>query len=183
MSNFVCSSECEIQKAIAPHIFCAKHNYRKIVIVAVGTPLCTGDAFGPLVGDILEKLRVEQATSKYEVYGTSKNPVHAKSLPSVLKNINETDFVIAIDASVGTSKDVCHKFVVNESGIKPGNGLSKNLPSVGNISITWCVSLKGSNIYDTFYNLMSVERSIVNNLAQKAASALYSAIQFETHVC
>lgn len=114
---------------------------RDIVIVCIGSDRATGDCLGPLVGDMLTK-----SDNTFYVYGTLEHPVHACNLSSTLKMIKQkykNPLIIAIDASLGKSSHVGYVSIF-EGAIKPGIGVGKKLPLVGDISITGIVNESGS---------------------------------------
>ena len=79
------------------------------------------------------------------VYGTLEDPVHAANLSDKIKLINDKHvypFIIAIDASLGTMEHI--GFVtIGRGPLHPGLGVSKKLPSVGDIHITGIVNFSG----------------------------------------
>ena len=79
----------------------------------------------------------------YEVYGTLENPVHAVNLEKVLSGINDkfnNPFIIAIDACLGQLKNVgCTR--IELWPLKPGTGVNKSLPEVGNVHIKGIVNV------------------------------------------
>ena len=113
---------------------------REIIVVCIGTDRATGDALGPLVGDFL----LSQNTD-YHVAGTLKSPVHALNIKETIEEIYThffNPFVIAVDASLGLSKDVGFVTLTN-SHLYPGKGVNKKLPAIGDISITGIVNQSG----------------------------------------
>ena len=54
----------------------------------------------------------------------------------------EDPYVIAIDASLGTKEHIGY-VTLRQGPLKPGQGLAKNLPEIGDISITGIVNLSG----------------------------------------
>lgn len=113
---------------------------REIVIFCIGTDRATGDALGPLVGDYLI-----QYSSKINVAGTLKNPVHALNMHESIENVYnyfDEPFVIAIDASLGIRKDI-GLITLTNSHMYPGKGVNKKLPAIGDISITGIVNVSG----------------------------------------
>ena len=113
--------------------------YKRIAVVCVGTDRSTGDSFGPLVGFMLSKYRIYD----FDVYGTIVEPVHAMNLSETMKKIDfENTFVIAVDASVGRVDQIGHIGLAN-SAIKPGSGVGKNLPEVGDVSFSGVVTIGG----------------------------------------
>ncbi|AUM93863.1 TPA: spore protease YyaC [Clostridium botulinum] len=114
-----------------------------IVFICIGTDRSTGDSLGPLVGTFLTK-----ANCCYPVYGTLKNPVHANNLKETISVINskyKNPYLIAIDACLGNENNIGNIEIKNKP-LTPGSALNKNLPSVGDISITGIVNLSGNGI-------------------------------------
>lgn len=114
---------------------------QEIVYLCIGSDRSTGDSLGPLVGYRLEAL----ASFKGHVYGTLKNPVHAVNLSASLEeiySIHRNPYIIAIDASLGTKSHIGY-VTLSDVPLKPGLGVKKLLPSVGNISITGIVGFSG----------------------------------------
>ena len=54
----------------------------------------------------------------------------------------EDPYVIAIDASLGTKEHIGY-VTLRQGPLKPGQGIAKNLPEIGDISITGIVNLSG----------------------------------------
>ena len=77
---------------------------RDIVILCIGSDRATGDSLGPMVGHQLARIQ-----KNFHLYGTLKNPVHAKNLEDALTFIelnHKNPFIIAIDASLGVAEPV-----------------------------------------------------------------------------
>ena len=113
---------------------------REIVIICIGSDRATGDCLGPLVGH-----KLAHSMRPYVVYGTLDSPVHAKNLSATIELINSTyinPFVIAIDASLGISRHVGY-VTIGKGSLRPGIGVNKDLPSVGDIYITGIVGISG----------------------------------------
>jgi len=106
---------------------------QEIVILCIGTEKCPGDLLGPFTGTILKK-----NNCPYPVYGTLNDPAHALTLCDMIDRIqknHDDPFIIAIDASLGTSKEL-GDIEVFRGGIKAGISVGNNgLPLVGNLSI------------------------------------------------
>ena len=127
----------QLNKLIQHEIF----ENQEIVYLCIGSDRSTGDSLGPLVGHRLTKMINLNGT----VYGTLKNPVHAVNLSEYVENIyriHRNPFVIAIDASLGTKKHIGY-VTLNTAPLKPGLGVKKKLPEIGNISITGIVNFSG----------------------------------------
>lgn len=113
---------------------------KNVVILCIGSDRATGDCLGPLVGNHIKKVLPYVA-----VFGTLESPVHALNLESTLETIYEyyaDPFIIAIDASLGIPEHIGYA-TVSPSPLVPGKGVNKNLPAIGNISITGIVNVAG----------------------------------------
>jgi putative sporulation protein YyaC len=144
---------------------------KPIVIVCIGTDRSTGDCLGPLVGfNIKEKL------THFHVYGTLKDPVHAVNLEETLEFINEKHqkpFIIAIDACLGRIKSVGY-IQVADGSIKPGAGVNKVLPAVGDMHITGIVNVSG---FMEFFVLQNTRLHLVMSMADIISKGLIEAEQ------
>ncbi|MEW8998265.1 MAG: spore protease YyaC [Thermoanaerobacter sp.] len=127
------------------------YDYRKeIVLLCIGTDRSTGDSLGPLIGHKLKPL----LKGKAHVFGTLEEPLHAKNIHQVLKYINLNygrPFMIAIDACLGSLNHVGH-ISVGKGPIKPGAGVSKDLPPVGDMFVTGIVNISGFMEYMVLQN-------------------------------
>ncbi len=113
--------------------------YKRIAVVCIGTDRSTGDSFGPLVGFMLSKYRIYD----FDVYGTIVDPVHAMNLSQTVEKIDtDNTLVIAVDASIGRIDHIAHIGLSNGS-IKPGSGVGKDLPAVGDVSFSGVVTMGG----------------------------------------
>jgi putative sporulation protein YyaC len=143
---------------------------RPVIVMCIGTDRSTGDSLGPLVGDMLIKRKM----SGVHVFGTLENPVHARNLRETLTSALETypgAYVVAIDASLGVLDHVgC--ISVGQGQIKPGAGLKKDLPAVGDMHITGVVNTGG---FMDFLVLQSTRLSIVMKMADIIARGLHIA--------
>ena len=123
-------------------ILMRKHDIsnRETVIVCIGSDRATGDSLGPIVGHLLAMHQ-----KNFHLYGTLENPVHAKNLEDALDFIrshHKNPIIIAVDASLGIAEHVGY-ITVGEGSLSPGVGVSKKLPSVGDLFITGIVNLSG----------------------------------------
>lgn len=113
-------------------ILTASEYYKEIVVICVGTDKSIQDSVACIVGTLLEnKLK------NVKVYGTLEYPIHALNLEHKLEDIkikHKDAFFIGIDACLGSAKDFC-KICYRETPVKPGAGVGKTLPTVGDISI------------------------------------------------
>lgn len=142
---------------------------KPIVIVCIGTDRSTGDCLGPLVG-----FNIQEELSHFHVYGTLKNPVHAVNLEETLEFIKEkhrNPFIIAIDACLGRLKSVGF-LQVAEGSIKPGAGVNKELPAVGDMHITGIVNVSG---FMEFFVLQNTRLHLVMSMANIISKGLIEA--------
>lgn len=143
---------------------------RPIVFVCIGTDRSTGDSLGPLVGTMLK----ERKPKSFFVYGTLEEPIHAINLEERLKEIflNHTNpYIIGIDACLGRVKNV-GVIQVGEGPVKPGAGVNKDLPAVGDIHITGIVNVSG---FMEFFVLQNTRLSLVMKMAKTIANGIYMA--------
>lgn len=142
-----------------------------IVIVCIGTDRSTGDCLGPLVGRQLDNYHSEH----YYVYGTIAKPVHALNLADTIKDIYATHhqpFIIAIDACLGQASSV--GYIQSDIGpLKPGAGVNKQLPEVGDVHITAVVNVGG---FMEYFVLQNTRLHLVMTMSEIIAYSLYSAI-------
>ncbi|KAB2953908.1 spore protease YyaC [Heliorestis acidaminivorans] len=140
---------------------------RPRVIVCIGTDRSTGDCLGPLVGTQLMPL----ASSYYHIYGTLDDPIHATNLIERKKAIEEAHpngLIIAIDASLGMMEQV-GKISIGMGGLRPGAGVKKDLPTVGDLHITGIVNVGG---FMEFMVLQNTRLASVMKLAQHISRGL-----------
>lgn len=114
---------------------------KDIVILCIGSDRSTGDSLGPLIGYKLEKYHLSQIT----LYGTLSSPVHAANLEyyiNEIKTLCPDSFILAIDASLGTREHIGY-ITLGSGPLRPGLGVNKSLPDVGDIHITGIVNFSG----------------------------------------
>lgn len=133
--------------------------YTDTVIFCIGTDRSTGDCLGPLVGHKLKDMKLDAV----HIFGSLDEPVHAKNLDIYMEKLRDfqNPYVIAIDACLGRTERV--GFInIKEGSLSPGAGVNKNLPSVGNISITGIVNVSG---FMEIMVLQNTRLSLVMNMA------------------
>lgn len=117
-----------------------REHTQPVIVLCIGTDRVTGDSLGPLVGH-----QLLGSANRFIVYGNLEEPVHAINLIETMEEIYaeyENPYVIAIDASLG-SRDHIGYVTLRQGPLKPGQGISKDLPAIGDISITGIVNLSG----------------------------------------
>ncbi|WP_082820745.1 spore protease YyaC [Fictibacillus phosphorivorans] len=145
-------------------------NHQPVVVVCIGTDRSTGDALGPLVGTRLHN----KDTFPFFVYGTLDDPVHAVNLEEKLKMIEVEHpgaFVVGIDACLGRLNHV-GMISINDGPVKPGAGVNKQLPPVGDMHITGIVNVSG---FMEYFVLQNTRLSIVMKMADLIADSLHMA--------
>lgn len=146
-------------------------NNRFIILLCIGTDRSTGDCLGPLVGDKLNFL----IRNRIVLYGTLESPVHAKNLDDTIKKINSiyrNPYIIAIDACLGSIQNV-GKIIIENKPLHPGSAVNKNLPSVGDLSITGVVNVSGAL---EFMVLQNTRLHTVMHLADIISKGIYHSI-------
>lgn len=143
---------------------------RPVVFVCIGTDRSTGDSLGPLVGTMLE----EKDISPFHIYGTLEEPIHAVNLQEKILEIEKRHFnpiIIGIDACLGKIKSV-GVIQIGEGPVKPGAGVNKELPEVGNYHITGIVNVSG---FMEFFVLQNTRLNLVLNMAKVIANGIHEA--------
>ncbi|PLT29512.1 spore protease YyaC [Peribacillus deserti] len=164
--------ELDVSKQISQELlsYISPEHDQPIVVVCIGTDRSTGDSLGPLVGTLLE----EKSTPNFHIYGTLEDPIHAVNLEEKLREIklkHVNPFIIGIDACLGRLKSV--GFIQIGSGpIKPGAGVNKELPAVGNMHITGIVNVSG---FMEFFVLQNTRLSLVLKMAKAIADGIFTA--------
>lgn len=140
--------------------------YNSITMVCIGTDRSTGDSLGPIVGDFLG----EKSWKNVNIIGNLENPLHAKNLKERIEHIPNDSLVIGIDACLGCLETVgC--ISIKDKPLHPGAGVDKELPLVGDISITGNVNLSGSLEFMTLqntrlYTVIELAKGITNILSE-----------------
>lgn len=148
---------------------------RPILILCIGTDRATGDAFGPLVGSMLE----ESGTPGCTLLGTLEEPVHATNLAATLSRIRRNQphpFILAVDACLGRPTSV-GTIQVGCGPIQPGAGVQKGLEPVGDAFVLGVVNTAG------FWGdalLQQTRLSLVMRLARSTATGIRLGLQFRT---
>ncbi len=140
---------------------------REVVLLCIGTDRCTGDALGPLIGSHLAGLSLRTA----HVYGTLEKPVHATNLEETLVRIRDRHrdpLIIAIDACLGRLDSVGN-VMIGAGPLKPGAGVNKQLPAVGDVYITGIVNVGG---FMDYFVLQNTRLYLITRLAKVIADGL-----------
>lgn len=145
------------------------HLDKNTIIVCIGTDKCIGDSLGPLVGTFLK-----EKNFNLPVYGTIKYPIHALNLKNKLEEIrmaHPNSYVIGIDACLGDIESI-GEIHVRDYPIRPGKGVGKMLPNVGDLSIVGIVdSSKNSDIFTN----ANIRLNFIFEMAEVISHALVEA--------
>lgn len=154
------SSHGLIRDYLHNHLNSVLDDKRPIIFLCIGTDRSTGDSLGPLVGYKLKLL----PNHNFFVYGTLESPIHARNIAETIDKINKyflNPFIIAIDACLGSVQNI-GKIIIEDKPLCPGSSLNKELPQVGDISISGIVNISGK--YE-FLVLQNTRLATVMNLA------------------
>lgn len=133
-----------------------------VVFLCIGTDRSTGDAMAPFVGTYLTGIGYEN------VYGTIGSPTHALNLYDIVASLPSGKTVIAIDAALGKESSV-GSFGVTNGPLRPGAGVNKELPYVGDYSIDGVVNVSG---FMEYFVLQNTRLSTVIKMAKDITSAI-----------
>ena len=161
----------------------AQPGWEEVVLICIGTDRSTGDALGPLVGSRLAAQRLPGV----EVRGTLAEPVHAVNLGTVLAQLearragNGRDgrpraLHIAVDACLGRAESV-GSVTVRTGPLRPGTGVYKELPPVGDLHIVGVVNVGG---FMEYLVLQNTRLWLVMRMADLIADALGRALRAAT---
>lgn len=159
----------KLAAALGRHLRCFAGTGRALVALCVGTDRSTGDALGPLTGSRLEELCCPGLT----VLGTLAEPVHATNLTAALNRLEARPMpvVIAVDACLGRLESV-GSITLARGSLRPGAGVNKSLPPVGDICITGIVNVGG---FMEYMVLQNTRLHLVYRMAQVIAEGIAAA--------
>ncbi len=146
---------------------------REVVFACIGTDRSTGDALGPLVGQKLLRLGCDPET----VLGTLEHPLHALNMGERLGALGERHprpLIVAIDAALGAAANV-GLIALRLGGLRPGQGVGKNLPEVGEVAVTATVNIAAGALDAQV--LQSTRLYVVQNLAETIGTACWWALR------
>lgn len=161
------SSSQEIAYFLRKCILHHRNPWTELVFLCIGTDKITGDSLGPYVGYLLSK----EASPRIPVYGTLKKPVHALNLEQTagcIRRRHPQALVVAIDASLGAKKHLGY-ITIENGALHPGAGVQKNLPAVGDVSITGIVNISG---FLEQFTLQTTRLSTIITLADSIAEGI-----------
>lgn len=132
--------------------------------MCIGTDLVGGDCLGPIVGQLL----IDRNLPAF-VYGTLSSPITALNLDKYYEFIksNHSSTIIAVDSCVGENVG---RITVSDGAVKPGAASGKQLPEVGDISVTAVTS----PYPPSDRRFASVRLGFIWALAQKVADTIFA---------
>ncbi len=148
-----------VSEKILPH--------QEIIILCIGSDRSTGDSLGPLIGHLFKSY----ISPGLYLIGDLNQPVHAANLGNCLKtidNVFDNPFIIAIDASLGKEEHVGYMTLAT-GPLRPGLGVKKKLPEVGDVHITGIVN---SSRQMEFSTLQTTRLSVIFQIADAIVLAL-----------
>lgn len=140
---------------------------RSPAFLCIGTDRMTGDCLGPLIGHQLN----QYFQGTFPVFGTLEYPVHALNLRQAIRKIQAQypdSFLIAVDAALGRPEHI-GSIALSFGSLTPGEGMRKQLPSVGEIAITGIVNQCSDNA-DLL--LQNTRLHLVHQMAEFISSGL-----------
>jgi putative sporulation protein YyaC len=147
---------------------------RPVTFACIGTDRSTGDALGPLVGQRLRRLGCDPE----RVIGTLEHPLHALNLAERLAegrgSAGAEPLVVAIDAALGPLAGV-GTIAVRRGGLRPGQGVGKDLPAVGELAVTATVNVQAGALDSQV--LQSTRLYLVQGLAETIGTACWWALR------
>lgn len=145
---------------------------KEFVVVNIGTDKCIGDCLAPMVGTILD------SKGYPNIEGTLDNPIHALNIATSLSTIEfkyENPFILGIDACIGDFNDI-GKIQLRNRALRPGEGVGKSLPKVGDMSI---VGVVDDAEVSTSFVQRPIRLSFIVKLAERIAKCIEEVYGYE----
>ncbi|MCR1899263.1 spore protease YyaC [Irregularibacter muris] len=145
-------------------------NIENIIVLCIGTDRSTGDCLGPLIGHKLH--RHQNKYTNIHILGTLESPVHAKNLEEYIEKIKRefpSPFIIAVDACLGKFDRVGY-INISPGPLKPGAGVNKSLPPIGDMHITGIVNIGG---FMEYIVLQNTRLNLVMKMADVISQSLH----------
>ncbi|MFD1954162.1 spore protease YyaC [Paenibacillus thailandensis] len=135
-----------------------------ILFLCIGTDRSTGDAYGPLVGTMLQR-------QGWSVLGTLEHPCDADTLRDALREAERYSVVIAVDACLGKPGSA-GMYRCRRGPLRPGEATSAGLPPIGHYSVAGIVGENGPKPY---WILQTASLHRVIQMAEHTAEAVEAA--------
>ncbi|HHY09573.1 MAG TPA: spore protease YyaC [Firmicutes bacterium] len=145
---------------------------KNVAIVCVGTDRSTGDSLGPFIGSsLIRRQKQGLLPANISIHGTLNDPVHALNLAEIARKLSLTrsrSTLLAIDACLGRVKNIGY-ISVKKGPLRPGTGVNKKLPVIGDYHIIGVVNVAG---FMEHVVLQNTRLSLVIQMAEVIAEAL-----------
>jgi len=167
------TAAADIRQAVRFGLVRLARSPRQLVFVCIGTDRSTGDALGPLTGHRLRDLLLP---ARAPVFGTLEDPVHAGNLAERMAEISRRFpgySVVAVDACLGSLENV-GTICVGQGALRPGAGVNKVLPPVGDLRVTGVVNVGG---FMEYFVLQNTRLHLVMKMATVIADGLAGLFQ------
>lgn len=148
-----------------------------ITIFCIGSDRVTGDCLAPLIGTML----IRDYDFDVDIIGTLREPVHAKNIDTYIAKISPDSVVIAIDAALGRHESIGN-ITISNGKLKPGAGVNKDLPEVGDISICGIVNMQPTEQYMSYKILNNTRLGAVWQMAEVITESIVDAVQYIAQV-
>ena len=148
-------------------------NFSDIVILCIGTDKLVGDLVGPIVGHKLKRLF--KNCERIKIYGDIKETVNITNVNDVVSKISTSftqPFIITIDSALGP-KEAIETVYVSTGKLEPGKALAKQKSYSSNVSFKAIVGENFQNAILNFNVLNSIERKVVQRLANEITYHVY----------
>ena len=169
VDSYFPNSYIEIERYLSNALDNIVASNREIIFLCIGTDRSSGDSLGPLIGYKLSSIK----SNKFYVYGSLENPIHSLNIETTIKkiyNIFKDPFIIAVDASLGSPKDI-GKIFIEKKPIYPGAALNKLSKPIGHISIVGVVNILNKSEFITLQNTrLYTVMMLANSISQGIAS-------------
>lgn len=146
---------------------------RPVIFACVGSDRSTGDALGPLAGELLRR----HGCAEEAVVGTLERPLHALNMlerMAPLAHLDPRPVIVAVDAALGMLDGV-GSLAVSRGGIVPGEGIGKRLPAIGELAVTATVNVRTGALDAQV--LHSTRLYLVQQLAAELAAVCWRALR------
>lgn len=120
-----------------------------IYVIGIGSNQISGDSLGPFVGTLLNEKFPDHLT----VLGNLQFPLDALTLEKEYGSISlpNNSFIIAIDSVLGSRK-IVNSIVIRKGALRPGEGLGKMLPAIGDCSIMGVIQENDSSLHSSLFH-------------------------------
>ncbi|MFX3659069.1 MAG: spore protease YyaC [Ectobacillus sp.] len=153
---------------------------QKLTVLCIGSNRINGDSLGPFVGTLLQDAFPQHVT----VIGSLQNPVDAPHLEKAVAQLDERsgNFLVSVDSIIG-SKEHVHTIAIRQGALRPGSGLGKNLPAVGDASIMGVVLEESDNPFHALsYTNLNIVYQMARSIATGIALAARQHFGYEAHL-